>query len=60
MILESHTNCHMHYMQADILEKLEEYPYELTMTRQSVGRILNTLAAAGKIRWSQVYGAWVE
>ena len=60
MILESHTNRHMHYTQADILEKLEEYPYELTMTRQSVGRILNTLAAAGKIRWSQVYGAWVE
>ena len=38
----------------------ERYPYELTMTRQSVGRILNTLAAAGKIRWSQTYGAWVE
>ena len=60
MILEDHTSRHMHYTQADILEKLEEYPYELTMTRQSVGRILNTLAAAGKIRWSQTYGAWVE
>ena len=60
MILEDHTSRHVHYTQADILEKLEEYPYELTLTRQSVGRILNTLAAAGKIRWSQVYGAWVE
>ena len=48
------------YTQADILEKLEEYPYELTMTRQSVGRILNTMAAAGIIHWSQPHGAWIE
>ena len=60
MILEDHTNRHVHYTQADIIEKLEEYPYELKLTRKSVGRILNTLAAAGKIRWSQTYGAWIE
>ena len=60
MILEDHTNRHVHYTQADILEKLEEYPYELKLTRKSVGQILNTLTAAGKIRWSQTYGAWIE
>ena len=60
IILEDHTNRHVHYTQADILEKLEEYPYELTITRQSVGRILNAMAAAGKIRWSQRLGAWIE
>ena len=60
IILEDHTNRHVHYTQADILEKLEEYPYELTITRQSVGRILNAMAAAGKIRWSQRRGAWIE
>ena len=60
MILADHTNRHVHYTQADILEQLEEYPYELSLTRQSVGRILNTLAEAGKVRYSQNYGAWIE
>ena len=60
MILEDHTSRHIHYTQADILEKLEEYPYELTMTRHSVGRILNTMAAAGIIHWSQPHGTWIE
>lgn len=60
LILEQHTSRHVHYTHADIMEKLEEYPYELSLTRQSIGRILNTLAAAGMIRYSQIYGAWIE
>ena len=61
MILEDHTSRHIHYTQADILEKLEEYPYELSMTRQSVGRVLNTLVSAGLgVRYSPELGAWLE
>ena len=61
LILEDHTSKSLHYTQAEIMEKLEEYPYELSLTRQSVGRILNTLAASGlPIRYSPALGAWYQ
>ena len=33
LILEQHTSRHVHYTHVDIMEKLEEYPYELSLTR---------------------------
>lgn len=42
-ILRDNTNSRKHFKQQDIIDRLEDFPYELSLERKAVGRILHLL-----------------
>ena len=43
MILKDHTSPGRHFTYSEILRRLEEYPYEITIERKALGRIIHML-----------------
>lgn len=61
-ILKDNTNRVKHFKQQDIIDRLEEYPYELSLERKAVGRILHLLEDEYclDICLDKATGAWYE
>ena len=50
-----------HIMQSDLIEMLEGYPYEISIERKAVGRIVHGLADSGiGIRFKKGEGCWYD
>ncbi len=59
-ILKDSTSPEKHLSQQELIERMQEYPYELTLERKSVGRSLHLLADSGLgIRCTR-QGAWYD
>ena len=61
-ILKDNTNSRKHLRQQEIIDRLEEYPYELSLERKAVGRILHLLEDEDEldICLDKATGAWYE
>ena len=61
-ILRENTNSRKHLKQQEIIDRLEEYPYELSLERKAVGRILHLLEEEDflDICLDRATGAWYE
>lgn len=59
-ILKSASSPHRHLTQNELIRRLLDYPYELTMERKAVGRTLHLLADAGIGVCSTRQGAWYD
>ncbi len=61
LILKEHTDMYHPYTQNQIIQKLEEYPYEISIERKAVGRILHNLEDSGLgIRSAAGMGSWYD
>ena len=60
-ILSKHSDTKTHLRQNDILKKLSEYPYEISLERKALSRIIHNLTDSGQYAvYQDKSGVWVE
>ncbi|MBR2406376.1 MAG: hypothetical protein IKB04_04980 [Clostridia bacterium] len=60
-ILSRHSNSKTHLRQRDILKELEKYPYEISLERKALGRIIHNLVDTPQYAvFSDKSGVWIE
>lgn len=59
-ILSQKSNSKKHLRQQDILKELEKYPYEISLERKAVGRIIRNLVDSQYGIYSDKTGVWME
>lgn len=60
-VLSKHSDSKTHLRQNDILKKLSEYPYEISLERKALSRIIHNLADSPQYAvFQDKSGAWVE
>ena len=59
-ILSKKSNSKKHLRQQDILKELEKYPYEISLERKAVGRIIQNLVDSQYGIYSDKTGIWKE
>ena len=60
-ILTKHSDSKTHLRQNDILKKLSEYPYEISLERKALSRIIhNLIDSPGFAVFQDKSGVWVE
>lgn len=60
LILKEHSNSKKHLRQRDILEILEKYPYEISIERKSLSRIIHNIIDSQLSVYSDQTGTWLE
>ncbi|MBE6727700.1 MAG: hypothetical protein E7562_03520 [Ruminococcaceae bacterium] len=61
MILWKYSSAEKHLRQQDILKHLSKYPYEITMERKALSRILHNMLDDAQLSvFSDNTGVWVE
>ena len=59
-ILSKKSNSKKHLRQQDILKELEKYPYEISLERKAVGRIIQNLVDSQYGIYSDKTGVWLD
>lgn len=59
-VLSKYSNSKTHLRQNDILRKLQEYPYEISLERKALSRIIHNLSDSGYGIRSDKTGVWKE
>ena len=60
-ILSKHSNSKTHLRQNDILKKLSEYPYEISLERKALSRIIHNLTDSPQYAvFQDKSGVWVD
>ncbi len=59
-ILKENTNVKKHFHQKDILKELSKYPYEITLERKALGRIIHNLVDSQLSVKADKTGVWIE
>ena len=60
-ILSKHSNSKTHLRQNDILKKLSEYPYEISLERKALSRIIHNLTDSPHYAvFQDKSGVWVD
>lgn len=59
-ILSKKSNSKKHLRQQDILKELEKYPYEISLERKAVGRIIQNLVDSQYGIYSDKTGVWMD
>lgn len=60
LILQRHTNTKNHLHQQEILKLLKEYPYEITIERKALSRIIHNLSDSQLCVYSDQSGTWMD